>query len=373
MSVVKGWCPSAYKPMMSGDGLLVRVKPRLGLLTQSQSIALSELSDRFGNGQIDLTSRANFQIRGVSEQDFPKLRDQLLEAQLIDADPILEERRNIIVSPLWTPSDLTEQFYTALLGCLTELPEMPAKIGYAIDTGATPMLKDASADFRIEAGADHPFILRADGATHGVPVTPDTVAEAVTTMVEWFVASNGNAVGRMSRLLSGDIQQPSEWTALPSGASKSQLNPGSTNEGVVFGVPFGRFEAKQLIELMKKSCATSLHATPWRMVLLKSAVHAEVPGFLSEPAHVLNVAACPGAPSCAAATVATYPIARALAHRIDGSLHVSGCSKGCARNATSSVTLIGRDGLFDIVLDGAADSVASHAGLSETQVLEMFA
>ena len=31
----KGWCPGAWRPMASGDGLLVRVRPRLGRLTAS--------------------------------------------------------------------------------------------------------------------------------------------------------------------------------------------------------------------------------------------------------------------------------------------------------------------------------------------------
>ena len=32
----KGWCPSAYQPMESGDGLVVRVRPRLARLTAEQ-------------------------------------------------------------------------------------------------------------------------------------------------------------------------------------------------------------------------------------------------------------------------------------------------------------------------------------------------
>ena len=30
----KGWCPGAYRPMMSGDGLVVRVRPTLARLTR---------------------------------------------------------------------------------------------------------------------------------------------------------------------------------------------------------------------------------------------------------------------------------------------------------------------------------------------------
>ena len=55
---VKGWCPGALKPMQSGDGLIVRVRPRCGMLSPDELIGLAEAAQRFGNGHIDLTRRA---------------------------------------------------------------------------------------------------------------------------------------------------------------------------------------------------------------------------------------------------------------------------------------------------------------------------
>ena len=34
---IKGWCPSALRPMQSGDGLVVRVRPRGGRLSAEQA------------------------------------------------------------------------------------------------------------------------------------------------------------------------------------------------------------------------------------------------------------------------------------------------------------------------------------------------
>ena len=31
---IKGWCPSLFEPMAAGDGLLVRVKPRVAGITR---------------------------------------------------------------------------------------------------------------------------------------------------------------------------------------------------------------------------------------------------------------------------------------------------------------------------------------------------
>lgn len=54
--------------MMSGDGLIVRIRPRLGRLTREQSLGLCALSQSEGNGILDLTSRANLQMRGVQQE-----------------------------------------------------------------------------------------------------------------------------------------------------------------------------------------------------------------------------------------------------------------------------------------------------------------
>ena len=32
---IKGWCPGALRPMQSGDGLVVRIRPPTGRLTRS--------------------------------------------------------------------------------------------------------------------------------------------------------------------------------------------------------------------------------------------------------------------------------------------------------------------------------------------------
>jgi precorrin-3B synthase len=78
----------------------------------------------------------------------------------------------------------------------------------------------------------------------------------------------------------------------------------------------------------------------------------------------LRVAACAGAPSCLQGTTTTRDDAMRLAALIaKGSfLHVSGCAKGCAHPRSAPVTLVGRDGLYDIVHNGApSDSPALRA------------
>ncbi len=97
---VKGWCPGALRPMRSGDGLIVRVRPLCGRFTPNELMALAEAAQRFGNGHIDLTRRANLQIRGASEETLPGLHEIIGGLGLLDATPEAEAVRNLMISPL---------------------------------------------------------------------------------------------------------------------------------------------------------------------------------------------------------------------------------------------------------------------------------
>ena len=68
----KGWCPGALRPMQSGDGLLLRVRPKAGSFSIAELEAIADAASRFGSGEIDLTNRGNLQLRGVSEETYPE-------------------------------------------------------------------------------------------------------------------------------------------------------------------------------------------------------------------------------------------------------------------------------------------------------------
>ncbi|MBJ7407765.1 MAG: precorrin-3B synthase, partial [Bradyrhizobium sp.] len=148
---VKGWCPGALRPMLSGDGLVVRVRPFGGRLEAAQTAGLAELAGRHGNGMIDVTSRANLQIRGVSEQSHRPLLDGLAQLALLDPDAEIEARRNILVTPFWSSGDETQALAAELEEALAESGlALPTKFGFAIDDGRSRVLAGDSADIRIE-------------------------------------------------------------------------------------------------------------------------------------------------------------------------------------------------------------------------------
>ncbi len=83
---IKGWCPGALRPMQSGDGLVVRIRPRMAHLTAAQLTGVAEAALRHGNGILELTARANLQLRGVTAQSHAPLIAALDALGLIDPD-----------------------------------------------------------------------------------------------------------------------------------------------------------------------------------------------------------------------------------------------------------------------------------------------
>ncbi|MFD1913150.1 cobalamin biosynthesis protein CobG [Halodurantibacterium flavum] len=337
----KGWCPGAFRPMMSGDGLIVRVRPRLAALTAAQLRAICEGARRWGSGIIDLTNRANLQLRGVGEAGHAPLLDLLAGAGLLDPDPAMEGRRNILTQPLWSTGDDTHRIAEELSTRLAELPPLPAKFGFAIDAGPAPLLQGDPADIRVERSAIG-LILRADGAARGVAVTAGEAVDRIIEMARSFAATGARRMADVA----------------PEGAVPP-LPPAARPQGL--GLPFGQTDADAL-----DAVQGDIRVTPWRMILA-----APAPGFLRADDPLLKAHACAGRPFCPAATVETRALARRLAAHLPG-VHVSGCAKGCAHSRPAPVTLVGREGRFDLVRSGRAWDTPAETGLEPATILSRF-
>ncbi len=362
---VFGWCPGALRPMMSGDGLVVRVRAPMGRLTQSQAEGIADLSERCGNGLLDLSSRANLQIRGVTEEAHEDLIDGLRSLGLIDADVSLESRRNLVIQPFWTDGDTTDIITRQLTRGLTaeDAPDLPGKFGFAIDCGPFPILSDISADIRIEHGRDG-LICRPDGASAGCRVTVETAAAAALSLAHWFLATGGapDGRGRMAAHVSR-VGTPDTFDA-PMRTTVPRPGPGPTSTGCLVALEFGQMQARTLAALAKHG---ALRLTPWRMVLVEGTDQImDMPDIITDPSDPrLRVTACTGAPGCPQARSTTRDIARRLAGYSDGHLHVAGCAKGCAHPGPAARTLVATgQGRFDLIRDGRTTDPAIKTGLS---------
>ncbi len=367
---IQGWCPGALRPMLSGDGLVVRVRPHGGRLTQGQMSGIADLAARHGNGLIDLSARANVQIRGVGEAGHAALIDGLGALDLIDDSLAAETRRNIVVQPFWVAGDDTRTVIARLEAALAaaDAPATPAKFGYAVDCGPRPVLFDTSADIRIERGAGG-LIVRADGAATGAPATVDSAATLALELARWFLASGGAPAGRgrMAAHLARRAVLPEAFRAVRVGprADAAPPLPGPVPQGCLVAFEFGQMSAETLSLLARSG---PIRVTPWRMLLIEGrTAPPAIPGVITGPGNpLLNVYACTGAPGCPQAHVATRALARRLAPALPpgGVLHVSGCAKGCAHPGAAALTLVGEPGgTLALIRDGTATDPPRRHGL----------
>ncbi|MEP0505466.1 MAG: cobalamin biosynthesis protein CobG [Paracoccaceae bacterium] len=372
-SPVKGWCPGAYKPMMSGDGLIVRVRPIMAHLNAPQIIGLCDVASRFGNGVMDLTSRANLQIRGVLPENHDALLQELARLGVLDVDPTIEAKRNILVMPHWTSGDLTDRLGRALLAMLHALPNLPAKMGFAIDTGPSAQLQNCSADFRFELTLDGQLILRADSATSGRVITEPNALDALQELIQWYLDTDGPSSGRMKRHLAVH-NLPDQWTGANPRDRHSGLEIGTNATGWTLGAPFGQIDAEALATLVQDSKATAIRVSPHRRItLLQAQTFPDCDFVTAQDDPVLNAHACPGAPACPHASVQTRTTAMGMIRSLPAgaSLHVSGCEKGCAFPHGADFTLVGRNGAFDLVRNGAPWDEPADRELSQTKLNEI--
>ncbi|GKQ49821.1 precorrin-3B synthase [Bradyrhizobium sp. Ce-3] len=372
---IKGWCPGALRPMQSGDGLVVRIRPRGGRLDAAQAAGIAQLADRYGNGLIDLTSRANLQIRGVRDEGHPPLIEGLAELELLDAGADIEAQRNILVTPFWTADDDTRALAAELERALAAaVLDLPTKFGFAIDDGNARVLAGASADIRIERARNGKLLVRADGARSGLSVAWSEAVQVALALAEWFVASGG-AKGekrRMAAHLAGGASLPPSLRGDSEPVARSaDPVPGLYPTGAMVGVAFGQLTLQTLSHLA--GCTQALRMTPWRMVLAEGMPEmprgADLVTDPNDPA--LRVHACSGAPRCREAYADTRALASALAAFVpaDARLHVSGCAKGCAHSGSADITLVASSDGFDFIRRGTTRDAPEMRGLMSADLV----
>lgn len=365
---IKGWCPGALRPMLSGDGLVTRIRPPMGRLTPAQAQAIAKAADTHGNGVIDLSARANLQLRGVTEAGHPLLIDDLRAHALIDPDIETESLRNLIVTPFRDTE--TEALAATLTAALTRMPKLPGKFGFALDSGPRPALTQAAADIRVERDEGGRLILRPDGHPLGQPVT-DLAADAIA-MAAWFVANGGiaNGRGRMSAIIAKGSVPPGCTT--PPAPPLPTPAPGLYPDGALVALAFGQMQAATLHQLA--ALGHEIRPTPWRVLLLTGASELPaIPGVITDPADpILRITACTGAPGCPQARGDTRQLARLLAPQLpEGvALHLSGCAKGCAHPAAADLTLTATGQGHDLIRNGTVSDTPSLTGLSPQAILD---
>jgi precorrin-3B synthase len=392
---VKGWCPGALRPMQSGDGLIVRVRPQSASLRPQDLGALADAARQFGNGHIDLTRRANLQIRGVRETSLSDLHDVIARLGLLDASAEGEAIRNIMINPLAgiDPTEACDVRPIAgeLARWLTSdrsLWALPSKFGFIIDGGGVLSLGEQRADVRLVAmGAQIAIGIETRAGIEWLGLTaPGAAAAAATEIGVLFIkaasrdkrhrmrdlSDEGIAAIRAAMRLGLDTlhEHPRKADVSPDRIGLIELGHGKFAVGIA--APFGRVESDQLrnlTDVMTSHGVGEIRLSPWRALyaavssrqsrqfILDAAARE---GLITDPRDpLLQIEACPGSPGCRSTVLDTRGDGRRLAALLPqsgfaGTVHVSGCAKGCAKSGAADLVLIGSEGRYGIARNGTA-------------------
>ncbi len=347
---VRGWCPGLYDPMASGDGLLVRVKPPGARLTPAAAAALAAGAERYGNGMIELTQRGLLQVRGLRAGTVMPFAAAMVAAGLAHADPVRERRRRVIASPPFDPALVAA--LEAMQEASTDWDTLPDKFAVSVNS--------RSGDLSICG----------DETGLGGDLATDTPAiEAVGRLTATCLTLGG---GRMRAL----VEQRGEATIFAAAGlpTRPATHPAAPPPASL-GVPFGQLSAATMAGL--GALGVDLLLSPDRSIVVPDgaplAAIAGRLGLIADPADPRrHVAACAGAPACASASVATRADAARWATLVPG-LHVSGCAKGCAHPGPAAVTLVGREGRYDLVRHGRAGDAPVLRGLAVADIAAVLA
>ncbi|WP_028648122.1 nitrite reductase [Nocardiopsis sp. CNT312] len=276
-------CPGALRPWPADDGLLVRLRLVGGRIPARSLRALAAVAQRFGDGRIHTTGRANVQLRALPGRDGtlePGVLRAIAESGLLPS-PTHELVRNIMASPC-----------TGLTGGRADLRPVAASLDRALCAEPRRAVLPGRFLFVLDDGrgdlAEHPCDLgltALDGETaqlrigghHGPRVRLDGAADALTGLADAFLERRGTgptAPWHVAELpaplaapVTADPKLPAPAPPLPHGPL-----PGSGRHVPVPAEGLDRAAADALADEADAAGADALVVTPWRGVVVPGEV-----------------------------------------------------------------------------------------------------
>jgi precorrin-3B synthase len=278
-----------------------------------------------GNGVVEITSRANVQVRGLAPAAAGSVVDILWRGGLLPS-PEHDRVRNIMADPLADPA-LVDAVIAELDSLLCSDPRMTALSGrflFAVGRTAGPLPDVAIVDGRLALGGR---------MTDLVGGAPDAIAAAQAFLERadgaWHMAGLAGAVAAD---LGGVLQEE----RLPRSAD---VRLGTIGDALTVLPPLGRLDIAQL-DVLARLSADDVRLSSRRTVTVRgldgtARETLERAGFVSDEASGWwGVTACAGAGACARAEFDVRAAASAGARtRRPGapSEHWSACARGCGR------------------------------------------
>lgn len=393
-------CPGLVRVVAARDGGLCRIRLAGGVLHAAQARALADAALAHASGVLELTNRANMQIRGVRAGEEAALSAALIGAGLgpagVDATSAIEracaadELRNVMLSPL-AGLDPAACDTTTLAAALIDMMQREArfaalspKFALLIDGGERMAMREHPHDIWLAAqrhGATLRFAAGLAGCPTEAPIgvlAADDVCGSIRALLHAFLDLAGADITRMRGVLVAHgleallhrAQQHGKFSLMRDDAalrtwrrdaSDADLRLGAhalhaDGSGYVGAQPaLGRLDAATLHALAALAEAAgdaTLRITPWQSLLLPNVAARAMPAVLehlrvlgligTRAAPLARLIACTGSTGCAKSRADTKADAQRLAALLpaDAEAHLSGCERSCAAAHRAPFTLL---------------------------------
>jgi precorrin-3B synthase len=252
-------CPGALALHEAGDGLLARVRVPGGRLGAAQLHALASAAE-LGNGLVDLTARANVQVRGLEADAASTLAALLGQGGLLPS-PDHDKARNVLASPVGgrhpraqAPTDDVVDAVDRAVCAAPELAGLPGRFLMAVDDGSGLALAHHVPDVALVARDAETFAMALAGRVAGTPVARRDAAATVASVARRFLDVRAGGAWRIAELDGGaeavvrdlGITLGEPVHALEGGLTPGRLVQRDGRHAVTALVPLGRLDAAML-------------------------------------------------------------------------------------------------------------------------------
>lgn len=332
---------------------MVRLRVPGGDLSSAALRQVTELAAGYGNGIVQLTSRAGLQIRGLPDPLPSGFVDAVADAGLLPT-ATHERVRNIVASPLTglhggraDVRPLTAALDAALIG-QPELADLPGRFLFVLDDGRGDLV-DLTFDLGYQATDAHRGFLLVGSAERGFPVSAADAVPALVQLARRFASARGASGAWRVHELPGWADTVGARSVRPVRGTPA-VPLGRLGDAASVAVPLARLGVDQARLVADLAVAGRVVVTPWRGLVVPSAGDrldelAAVGLVVADDSPWVQLSACVGAPHCDRARIDTGGLAYALAASGQDLLrtHVSGCERRCGAPVGPHVDLVAPD------------------------------
>jgi ferredoxin-nitrite reductase len=158
-------CPGLFYATPAQDGILSRIRIPGGILDRQQCDVIAYIAEEFGGGYVDVTNRANLQIREINTEINPQVLQLLQNIGLGSPNSSVDHIRNIMTSPTAgiDPQELIDtrpfvQAWDDYIATHPNLGKLSAKFSVCFDGGGKIRVCDRPNDIAFVATVINDYV-----------------------------------------------------------------------------------------------------------------------------------------------------------------------------------------------------------------------